>query len=151
MFNYVAALFIGLTLVSTNLWANDTSADTTGIKAPDTLSFLPVLGSLTFVIGAILILAYIVRKMNLGIAAGKAIKVITALSLGTKERVVVIEVNGKQHLLGVTPSQVNHLFELDEPINTSAKPTDSDSHDENSPLTFQKILQGLKDKRAPEK
>ena len=118
---------------------------TTSEPSRDSLSFLPVLGSLTLVVGAILVMAYVVKKMNLGFPGSKAIKVVSGLSLGQKERIVVIEVNGQQHLLGVTPSQVNYLLSLDEPINIEAS---TDSASGNSPMTFQKILQGVKNKNG---
>ena len=118
---------------------------TTSEPSRDSLSFLPVLGSLTLVVGAILVMAYVVKKMNLGFPGSKAIKVVSGLSLGQKERIVVIEVNGQQHLLGVTPSQVNYLLSLDEPINIEAG---TDSASGNSPMTFQKILQGVKNKNG---
>ena len=118
---------------------------TTSEPSRDSLSFLPVLGSLALVVGAILVMAYVVKKMNLGFPGSKAIKVVSGLSLGQKERIVVIEVNGQQHLLGVTPSQVNYLLSLDEPINIEAG---TDSASGNSPMTFQKILQGVKNKNG---
>ena len=73
--------------------------------------------------------------MNLGFPGSRAIKVVTELSLGAKERIVVIEVNGKQHLIGVTPQQVNHLLTLDDPIQMDDPA--------NAGLSFQKILQGV--------
>ncbi|MFT4940904.1 MAG: flagellar protein FliO/FliZ [Paraglaciecola sp.] len=37
---------------------------------------------------------------------------------GTRERVLVIEIGGEQHLLGVTSQNINHLAKLDTPIVT---------------------------------
>ncbi len=105
-------------------------------RASRELPFLPVLVSLLIVVLAILVLAWFSKKMNLGFPGNRAIKVVTALSLGAKERIVVIEVNGKQHLIGVTPQQVNHLLTLDEPLDM-ANPAQSGG------LSFQKILQGV--------
>jgi flagellar protein FliO/FliZ len=35
---------------------------------------------------------------------------------GSKERVIVIDVGGEQHLLGITAHNINHLAKLDSPI-----------------------------------
>ncbi|MFT5164496.1 MAG: flagellar biogenesis protein FliO, partial [Alteromonadaceae bacterium] len=58
----------------------------------------------------------------------------------TKERVLVIEVNGQQHLLGVTSQQINHLLTLDEPIEAA----NANVTMKSAGLSFQKILQGAK-------
>lgn len=39
---------------------------------------------------------------------------------GAKERVIVIEVAGEQHLLGITAHNINHLVTLSSPIDNSA-------------------------------
>ena len=44
------------------------------------------------------------------------LKIISQLPLGQKERVVVLDVNGKQILIGVTAMQITYLMELDNPI-----------------------------------
>ena len=114
----------------------------------DNLSFVPVLFSLVVVIVAVFVVAYLAKKFNLGISGNRAIKVVSALSLGTRERVVIIEVAGKQHLIGVTAQQVNHLFELDKPIDESTASTHSGDANQD-PLTFQKLLQGFKNQKGP--
>ena len=40
------------------------------------------------------------------------------MSLGGRERIVVIEVQGEQHAIGVTNQSVNHLFTLEKKIET---------------------------------
>jgi flagellar protein FliO/FliZ len=107
-------------------------------KPRETLSALPMLGGLLVVVLCIVVLAFFYKKINLGFPGSRAIKVVTALSLGAKERIIVIEVNGQQHLIGVTPQQVNHLLTLDEPIHMDNPATTG--------LSFQKILQGVSKK-----
>ena len=72
--------------------------------------------SLIVVIIIIFVLAAIMKKFSLNFPGSGQIKVITSVSLGAKERIVVIEVNGEQHLLGVTSGSVNHLLKLTQPI-----------------------------------
>lgn len=49
-----------------------------------------------------------------------AMKVVAALSVGQRERVVLIEVGGEQLLLGVAPGRVNLLHRFEEPVITGA-------------------------------
>ena len=46
------------------------------------------------------------------------IEIIADVSLGAKERAVLVQVGGKQLLLGVAPGRVNTLHVLDEPVAT---------------------------------
>lgn len=48
----------------------------------------------------------------LGAAAN--IKILSMLSLGTKEKVVLLEVEGEKVLVGVTPQQMTTLFHVSE-------------------------------------
>ena len=79
-----------------------------------------VIVGLMIVVATILLLAVFYKRMNLGFPGSRAIKVVTTLPLGTRERVVVIEINGQQHLLGVTANQINHLTTLEEPLSEAA-------------------------------
>jgi len=38
---------------------------------------------------------------------------------GTRERIMVIDVGGEQHLVGVTPHNINHLATLAKPLEQS--------------------------------
>jgi flagellar protein FliO/FliZ len=44
------------------------------------------------------------------------------MAAGTREKIIVIEVSGEQHLIGVTSNQINHLTKLEnlihEPVST---------------------------------
>ena len=72
--------------------------------------------SLLVVLGLIFVLAALFKKLNINPSSNSAIKVVTTQPLGTRERIVVIEVNGEQHLLGVTQNNVNHLLKLEHPL-----------------------------------
>ena len=142
----IRAVSFAMLACSTNVLA------TTGMpKATDSLSFIPTLASLIVVIFAIFAMAFVAKRFNLGISGNRSIKVVSALSLGTRERVVVIEVAGKQHLLGVTSQQVNHLFELEQPLDESSGDSTSEttSFSNQDPLTFQKLLKGFKNQKGP--
>lgn len=56
------------------------------------------------------------RAGGLQIKSGNGLRVITALSVGPRERVVLIEIAGEQMLLGVAPGRVNLLHRFDQPV-----------------------------------
>jgi flagellar protein FliO/FliZ len=62
-------------------------------------------------------LAYLVRKGALGALArkGKVIQVETAVPLGDRRSLVVVAVEGRRLLLGLTPAQVSLVTELAPP------------------------------------
>ncbi len=49
-----------------------------------------------------------------------AMKVISSLPVGPRERVVLIEIAGEQWLLGVAPGQVNLLHRFEQPVVTDS-------------------------------
>lgn len=72
--------------------------------------------SLLMVLVLIVICAFVLKRFNLTQHEGSQLKVIASLSLGTKERVVVIQVGKQQLLLGVTTQQITLLDPLAEPL-----------------------------------
>lgn len=58
-------------------------------------------------------LAWLARRLGLQRLGGSSVvKVVSSASVGTRERIVVVEVAGTWLVLGVTPSQVNTLHSL---------------------------------------
>ncbi|RTR32567.1 flagellar biosynthetic protein FliO [Shewanella atlantica] len=76
-----------------------------------------MLGGLILVLILIFVLAYIVRRFNLVPASSNVLKVVAVTSLGQREKVVLVEVDGQQYLLGVTPQQVNLIDKLETVVN----------------------------------
>lgn len=79
-----------------------------------TPGLMSVAASLLLVIGAILVLGWLYTRAQ-GLRAGGAgpIRVLAAQALGTKERIVVVEVGGTQLVVGVTASQISTLHTFD--------------------------------------
>ncbi|MDO3385050.1 flagellar biosynthetic protein FliO [Gilvimarinus sp. SDUM040013] len=80
---------------------------------------LTVLLSLCLVVAIIFVLSWLVRRIGMGggfMARSAPIKVTASMALGTRERLVVVEVGGKHLLLGVTAQSIQLLQEFDEPI-----------------------------------
>ncbi|NQZ26794.1 MAG: flagellar biosynthetic protein FliO [Colwellia sp.] len=83
--------------------------------------------SLLMVLALIIICAFVLKRFNISQQGISQLKVITSLSLGTKERLMVVQVGEQQLLLGVTAQQITLLETLAEPltkqgINTAALP-----------------------------
>lgn len=72
---------------------------------------------LILVVFAILLTGWLYsRTQKLRGAGGNLIRVVASQPLGTRERVVLIEVAGKQLLVGMTASSVQMLHVFDEPV-----------------------------------
>lgn len=77
---------------------------------------LTVLMSLVLVVLLIFSLAWLVRRAGIGgglLTRSAAMKVIATLPLGTRERLVIVDVGGKQLLLGVTAHTIQTLHTFD--------------------------------------
>ncbi|MDA7745913.1 flagellar biosynthetic protein FliO [Psychromonas sp.] len=77
-----------------------------------------MLGSLLLVLGCIFFFAFLMKKSNLIRNGGvkNPIKIIATQALTNKSRVQIIEVQGKQYLLGVSEQSVSLLQQLESPI-----------------------------------
>jgi len=72
-----------------------------------------VVTALLFVTVLILVLAWLAKRFGYQQYWGnRTIKLIGQMPLGSRERVVLIEVNGEQMLLGVAPGRVNYLRDI---------------------------------------
>jgi len=78
---------------------------------------MQLLAGLGVVIAAILLVAWLVRRLGAGSVNNGKLRVVAGLALGQRERVVLIQV-GDEHqvLLGVTPGQIRKLTEFDSPV-----------------------------------
>ncbi|MBH0020605.1 flagellar biosynthetic protein FliO [Pseudoalteromonas sp. SWXJ133] len=78
--------------------------------------------SLAVVLVLILVLAYFVKKLNPNLVNSDEFKVVRSLPLGSRERLLVIEIDNAQHLLGVTPHSINYLHKLETPLTEKELP-----------------------------
>lgn len=77
---------------------------------------MQVLLGLGLVLAAVAGSAWLLRRFSPGqIGAGGAIRVIGGVSLGPKERLVLVEIGETWLVLGVAPGQVNALHTLAKP------------------------------------
>ena len=94
-----------------------TTAVTTATNPPPSTSLLQWLVSCFLVIGLILLLAWLLKKSRLVPAlAQNQLRVISALPLGNREKLLVVKVGEQQVLLGMTPTNINLLCQLETPL-----------------------------------
>jgi len=97
-----------------------------GGSAIDTGHYLQMIFALVFIIGLIFMVAWIMRRMgNLPTSSKGALKVLTGISIGQRERVVLMQAGKTQLLLGVAPGQIRTLHVFDEPIIEAEEQTES--------------------------
>ncbi len=76
--------------------------------------------SLLMVLALIIISALVLKRFNLTQQSSNQLKVVASLSLGTKERVVVVQIGEQQLVLGVCSQKISLLKNLDTPIDIQA-------------------------------
>lgn len=74
-------------------------------------------GGLLLVVGLIFLMGYLMRRVGpLAPQGGQHIRLVSSLPLGPRDRILLIDVGGKQMLLGASPGRINTLHIFDEPI-----------------------------------
>jgi len=111
--------------------------------AVSTGSVLQVIVSLLLVLAAVVMVAWVLKRINLPAqGAASALKVISGVAVGQRERVVLVEVNDTWLIVGVAPGQVNALHSMPKgnlPVQSDAAP-----HPSND---FQNWLKKMMEKR----
>jgi flagellar protein FliO/FliZ len=106
-------------------------------------SVLQVILSLLLVLAAIVLVGWILKRINLPQqGAGNALKVISGVAVGQRERIVLVEVNDTWLVVGVAPGQVNALHTM--PKGSLPSASNSATGDDNK---FQGWLKQMMEKR----
>lgn len=103
---------------------------------------LQLILGLVVVLFAIVVLVWLMRRFGrFQSGASGALRVLGGLSMGPRERVVLIQVGETQLLLGVAPGRVQTLHVLEQPVETSVQPAAAESF----ALRFGAALRGKKE------
>ena len=74
---------------------------------------LNIVGGLVLVIALIFLLSWFLRKSGrLNSLASNRLNIVCSRSIGNREKLLLIEVNGREILLGVTATSINHLYDF---------------------------------------
>jgi len=105
-----------IALLATATPAAKTSA-AVGQHAATTPGMFGAVFTLLLVLGLIIGLGWLLKRLpGGGFRPTEGLKVVASLNVGAKERVVVVDINGQQLLLGVTAGGINTLHQLPEPL-----------------------------------
>lgn len=85
-------------------------------------SYLQMFFGLFIVVGLIIGMAWFMRRMGnmSGMSAGN-LKVLGGVSVGQRERIVLVQAGDTQLLVGVAPGEIRTLHVMDEPIVTTTQ------------------------------
>lgn len=99
-------------------WATLLVIPIPALAAPSNqLDLATTLGSLLLVIGLILFLAWLLKRMRVPVfGQSNGLSVVKQLPVGTKERVMIIQAGEQQYLIGVTSQSIQLLAQLEQPL-----------------------------------
>ena len=107
-------------------------------------SMLQMVVSLLLVLGAVFAVAWVLKRINLPQQGGAgALKVLSGVAVGQRERIVLVEVNDTWLVVGVAPGRVNALHSMPK----GAMPAASGTADATSERNFQSWLKQMMEKR----
>ncbi|MFO7955081.1 flagellar biosynthetic protein FliO [Thioalkalivibrio sp.] len=119
-YRHISALL--LTAVTGSLWPLTALAEGDNSGAAGYLAQL--IGGLVLVIGAIVVLGWVLRRTQGGLNRGsQVIEIVAARSVGARERLVLVQVGDEQVLVGVAPSGMRTLHTMREPATAPAGET----------------------------
>ena len=82
-------------------------------------NYLQMFLGLALILGLIFGMAWLMRRMgNMRGIGSNGLKLLGGISLGQRERAVLVQVGDKQLLIGIAPGQIRTLHELETPLNT---------------------------------
>ena len=71
--------------------------------------------ALAAVLAFIYAIAWLVRRMQQGTGEEGSLRILQGLQVGTKERLLLVDIRGRTILVGVSPGGMSTLLELDDP------------------------------------
>ena len=121
--------------IVTALLLQTTSHPLLALEQPATKAITPIVDPLSgtnvvqMVVGLVFVLilvfaiAWLLRRVgSVSLRGGGALKVIGGMSMGARERVVLLQVGEEQLLVGVSPGRIQTLHVLENPIEVESKP-----------------------------
>lgn len=98
-------------------WALAESETATALEPMSSPYMLKLTLGLVLVVVAIFVLAWLVKKFNLTQQSSHGlIRIVAGLSIGTRDRIVLLQVGDEQILLGLTPGRIAKLHTLSQPL-----------------------------------
>jgi len=112
-------------LYSASLFALDTTKSPVVKPVIDPLSgtnVVQMLVGLLFVLMLVIVVAWLLRRVGgVSMAGGGVMNVVGGMSMGARERVVLLQVGEEQILIGVSPGRIQKLHVLENPVDIQLK------------------------------
>ena len=106
-----------LLLVSGPLWAEAPKVMPHAVSPVGPGEVLQVFVALLFILGLIVLVAWLMRRyVTLPAGRSGALRMLAAISVGQRERVVLVQAGETQLLIGIAPGQVRTLHVFDKPV-----------------------------------
>ena len=109
------------TLLLTGLFSStafaQSQSDSPVLEPLSTPYLFKLTGGLLLVVVVILLFAWLVKKFNLNQQSHNGlIRIIAGLSIGTRDRIVLLQIGEEQILVGLTPGRIEKLHTLSQPL-----------------------------------
>ena len=117
-YTLIASLFISTSSMAAEM-AEDTNklAGRVNVEPLSGGTMAQVALGLLFVIFLIIAVAWLLKRVGgFSVSGNGALKILGGLSMGARERVVLMQVGEEQILIGVSPGRIQTLHVLDKPI-----------------------------------
>jgi len=137
------ALFF-LMLQNFSVSAGLTSDKATSVKTIDVGDLLNWSIGLVIVLGLFFLLTWLMKKLSGGSVAGSGqMQIIGGLSLGVREKIVLLKVGNQQLVLGVSPGRIEklHVLQGEDCLETQAN-TNSSGTENNFANKLSQIMKG---------
>ena len=88
-----------------------------GLEPMSSPYLLKLTGGLLFIVAAIFVLAWLLRKLNVNHAATPGlIRIVAGINVGARDRILLLQVGDEQILVGMSPGRISRLHELKQPL-----------------------------------
>jgi len=116
--------------------------DQAAAKTNSASQLASLIGGLALILVLIVGLSWFVKRFaHGGFLQNPNIKILSSMPLGTRERLMLVDVGGKQLLLGVTATHINTLHAFEEPVQVaSVQPQTSDFSQKLMAILQQKTI-----------
>ncbi len=115
-------LLLATLFLSQPLLADLKGDENTALVPASATYLLKLTGGLTLVVITIFAVGWLLKKSNLAHQNNNGlIRIVAALPMGTRDRIVLVQIGEEQILLGLTPGRISKLHSLSEPLEVAAE------------------------------
>ena len=110
-------LVLFLSCLPVTAFAQVAAEEITVIEPMSPSYLIKLTGGLILVVAVIFFLAWLVKRLNLAQHSQNGLlRIVAGLAVGTKDRIVLLQVGEEQILLGLSPGRIEKLHTLSDPI-----------------------------------